>query len=122
MTKHIIKTFEYFLSLIVLLATGFYALFVFGDIPSLMQSDSESFYKFLSSFLLVVVGLELARLMISHSFEAVIEIMILIVARKMLSPSITSLDILYTILAFTLLVGVYGFIKKNPLEGLERLG
>lgn len=80
-----------------------------------------TFYQFISFILLLLVGIELIRLMVSHSITTVLELMILIVARKMLDPKIDALGILFSVIALGILVGINYLYALKPLKSLEDL-
>ncbi|HMP72035.1 MAG TPA: hypothetical protein PKE55_02120 [Kiritimatiellia bacterium] len=66
--------------------------------------DSETFYELIYRVLLMVIGVELARTMLTHNLNAILELLAFVVARKMMKPDITSLDILLSVLAFVILL------------------
>jgi hypothetical protein len=59
--------------------------------------------------------------MVSHSITNVIELMILIVSRKMLTPQVTSLDILLSAIAIIILIATSYVYSRKPLQTLEDL-
>ena len=65
----------------------------------------ETFYEFIYRALLIVIGLELVRMLITHSLAAVLELLAFVIARKMLKPDLTSLDVFLGVLAFVVLLG-----------------
>lgn len=78
-------------------------------------------YEFISYILLILLGLEVARLILVHSISVVMELMLLIIARKMLYPDITALDLLFCAIAFVLVVAVYYLYEFRPIKSLEDL-
>lgn len=65
----------------------------------------ETFYELIYRVLLLVIGLELVRMLITHSLAAVLELLAFVIARKMLKPDLTSIDIILSVLAFVVLLG-----------------
>lgn len=66
----------------------------------------ETFYELIYRVLLLVIGLELVRMLVTHSLAAVLELLAFVIARKMLKPDLTSIDIILSVVAFvTLLAG-----------------
>ena len=67
-------------------------------------SSNETFYELIYRTLLLVIGLELVRMLITHSLAAVLELLAFVIARKMLKPDLNSVDIILSILAFVALL------------------
>jgi hypothetical protein len=65
----------------------------------------ETFYELIYRVLLLVIGLELVRMLVTHSLAAVLELLAFVIARKMLKPDLTSLDIILSVMAFVVLLG-----------------
>lgn len=84
-------------------------------------SSMSVMYDFISFILLILLGLEVARLILVHSITVVMELMLLIVARKMLYPEIAPLDLLYCAMAFSLIVLIYYLYEIKPIKNLEDL-
>ena len=68
-------------------------------------ASKETFYELIYRALLIVIGLELVRMLITHSLAAVLELLAFVIARKMLKPDLTSMDIILSVLAFVALLG-----------------
>ncbi|HMO51312.1 MAG TPA: hypothetical protein PKE26_13780 [Kiritimatiellia bacterium] len=93
---------------------------VFGiaSISVLVEMDwgqSETFYEMMYRVLLMVIAVELARLLVTHNLHAILELLAFVVARKMLKPDITSVDILLSVFAFAGLLAAKRYL-------LDRLG
>jgi len=74
---------------------------------TLSQMDwaaKETFYELIYRVLLLVIGLELVRMLVTHSLSAVLELLAFVIARKMLKPDLTALDIILSVLAFVALL------------------
>ena len=84
-------------------------------------SDIDTFYQFISFALLLVVGVELIRLIIAHSISAVFELMFLIISRKMLSPTLDSQGMLFSVIAIAILFGISYIYTIKPLKSLDDL-
>jgi hypothetical protein len=61
---------------------------------------TETFYELIYRVLLLVIGVELVRTLVTHDLRAVLELLAFVVARKMLKPDLDVLDILLSVLAF----------------------
>lgn len=77
------------------------------------------FQKFLGHVLLLVVGVELVIMLLSHSTSSVLEVMLYAIARKLLIYSDTTLDIAIGIVAIAMIFAIrkYLFTKEIKLEG-----
>jgi len=83
---------------------------------------TETFYEFIYRVLLLVIGLELVRTLVTHDLRAILELLALVVARKMLKPDLAVLDILFSVLAFVALLAANHFwlSASSPPESKER--
>ncbi|KEI91687.1 hypothetical protein [Clostridium botulinum] len=78
-------------------------IFTLDAIPSY-----DMFQKFLSHLLLLVIALELALMLVKHTPNSVVEVMLYAIARKMLVYGSSALEIFLGVLS---LAGIF-FIKK----------
>ena len=69
----------------------------------------ETFYELIYRVLLLVIGVELVRTLVTHELRAILELLAFIVARKMLKPDLAVLDILLRVLAFAALLAANHF-------------
>lgn len=100
----LLRVFERLLAVIVLAAVCLSAI---GNAHVLIDTDwkvSESLYEFINRALLLVIALELARMLVTHDLLAVLELLAFVIARKMLKPDMSSLDISLGVLAFVALL------------------
>ena len=69
---------------------------VIRDFPQLWQPVNEYvvLQRLIESILLIAIGAELALLLIFHRTTAVVEVMIFVIARKMVSPDTTIVGLL----------------------------
>jgi hypothetical protein len=84
-------------------------------------ADIATFYSFISFILLLLVGIELVRLILSQNITTVLELTILIVARKTLDPKIDAFGLLLSVISLGLLVGINYLYASKPLKSLEDL-
>jgi hypothetical protein len=82
---------------------------------------TETFYELIYRVLLLVIGVELVRTLITHDLRAILELLAFVVARKMLKPELATLDILLSVLAFVALLAAHRFWLSLPFppEGKE---
>lgn len=102
---NVITIIERTIASITIIAVITFAIF---NVEPLLQMDwgkSETFYEFLYRILLVVIGIEFVRMLLTHSIEAVLELLAFVVARKMLKPDLATIDVLMGIVGFVLLTG-----------------
>ena len=104
MTKtKLVKYFEIFLAVVVLLATVYYFAESVRYLLSLDWSVTKTFYEFINRILLISVGVEFSRLLITHDTHAVTDLLVFAVARKLLQPDIATNQVVLYVLAFCLL-------------------
>lgn len=119
--KKYVKYVEGVLAIMVLVAL---VIFAFQSSLGFFSQDWQlvnTFYEFISTVLLILVGLELIRLMVFHSFTTVLELMILIIARKMLSPDIDATNILLGVIAMAVVMAMNYVYAIKPIKSLEDL-
>lgn len=75
--------------------------------------DADSFARAIGSALLVGIGLELARLLVTHELVAVLELMAFALARKVLTPGLGAVEMLVIVVAFVVLVGTRRYIMTS---------
>ncbi len=82
--------------------------------------ESETFYELIYRLLLVVIGVELVRTLVTHDLGAVLELLAFVVARKLLKPDLTTIEIGIGIAAFVALVAARRFfLRASPTGPLE---
>jgi hypothetical protein len=77
--------------------------FAFKSVVALIGMDwssTETFYELIYRVLLLVIGVELIRTLVTHDLTAVLELLAFVVARKMLKPELATIDILLGVGAF----------------------
>jgi hypothetical protein len=90
--------------------------FAIGSVSALLVLDwhsKETFYELIYRTLLLVIGVELIRTLLTHDLFAILELLAFVVARKMLKPELPTPDIL---LAFVALLTARGFLLP-PFAG-----
>ncbi len=86
-----------------LVIIGGVLVFAVGSGLALVQMDwreVEAIYEFIYRVLLMVIGVELARTLLTHDLDAILELLAFVVARKMLKPDTSVVDIILSVLAF----------------------
>jgi len=112
---HLVKWIEIMLAIVVTVAV---ILYILNNIPYFLQADWQSkdvFYELIYRILLITIGLELARMLVTHHFTSIIELLAFVVARKMLVPNLTSLDVFLGVVSFVIIVITYRYFIR-PFE------
>jgi hypothetical protein len=110
--RHLGNGIHLFLSLlaILILAAALIATveIVIRDFPLLWRQASEydALYPIIQSILLVAIAAELALLLLFHRTSAAIEVLIFVIARKMVSPGLSGFELLLGAVALAGLVVV----------------
>lgn len=107
---------ERFIAVLVLIAVLVY---VYQSITVLVTYDwsqTDTLYEFIYRVLIAIIGIELVRMLITHSITAVIELIAFVIARKMLKPDLSSLDILLSVIAFVLLMGARHYFTEKTFD------
>ncbi|HEX8186391.1 MAG TPA: hypothetical protein VF747_16620 [Blastocatellia bacterium] len=115
---NIILLFLATLSVLVLVAAAITAFeTVVRDFPRLWQPTDEysALQRIIENILLVAIAAELALLLLFHRTTAAVEVVIFIIARKMVDPGISALDLVLgaTALAGLIIVRFY-YLPGDP--------
>ncbi|MFN8544360.1 MAG: hypothetical protein U0807_09135 [Candidatus Binatia bacterium] len=78
--------------------------------------STEAFYEMVYRVLMLVIGTELARTLLTHDLEAILELLAFVVARKILKPEVTALDILLSVMAFIGLLAARRYLLQVPSD------
>jgi len=85
------------------------------ELLNMNWGQSETYYELIYRVLLIVIGIELARTLITHDLGAILELLAFVVARKTLKPDVDAFDIFLCVLAFVaLLAARYYFLRSSP--------
>jgi len=92
-------------------------------LTSMDWSSTETFYEFINRALIIIIGLELVRMLVNHSIGAVLELLAFVIARKMLKPDLTSLDIALSAGAFVALMAARHYLMEDQFyKNNEEIG
>lgn len=116
----IVKLFELILALVVLCCVVVFASGSFIDLIGMDWKVTTTFYDLIYRVLLMVIGLELVRMLLTHEIFAVLELLAFVIARKMLMPDLTSMDILLAVIAFVCLLAARKFLFDFVIFSKER--
>jgi len=87
------------------------------EFPKLFQpiEEYDALQKIILNVLLIAIAAELGLLLLFHRTSAAIEVIIFVIARKIVTPEITSLDLLLSVAALCgLLVARFYFLPGKP--------
>lgn len=116
----IIRHLERTLALFVIIGVLIYTI---DSVPLFLNADwstQATFYDFIYRVLLIIIGLELARMLVAHSFLAILELFAFVIARKMLNPDIGMTEAFLGVMAFIAILGAYRFFVFPIREDLRR--
>ena len=107
--------------LLALVILGGIVVFGLRSAQALARMDwrsTDTFYELIYRVLLLVIAVELVRTLVTHELRAILELLAFVVARKMLKPDVTVLDILFSVLAFVALIAAnhYWLSTSRPPE------
>jgi hypothetical protein len=109
----LVKWFERALALLVLAGVVISAATGTAHLVRQDWTATETFYELIYRVLLLVIGLELARMLVTHSLVAVMELLAFVIARKMLKPDLTATDIALSVLAFVALMAARRYLIRD---------
>jgi hypothetical protein len=87
------------------------------DFPKLFvpAEEYDVLQKIIQNILLIAIAAELGLLLLYHRTSAAVEVIIFVIARKIVSPEITSLDLLLSVAALAgLLVVRFYYLPGKP--------
>lgn len=98
------------------------------DFVAMDWHSLDVFYEVVRWVLALMLGLTLVRVLVSHRLNIVLELLALVIARKMLLPDITSFDIIVCAVAIVILMTARHFLfmddkvveKIEEKEGIEK--
>lgn len=102
--NHIVLWMEKILAIVILISVIVAAIKGGIYMAGMDWAGKDTFYELIYRTLLLVIGLELVRMLITHSLAAVLELLAFVIARKMLKPDLTSVDIILSVVAFVVLL------------------
>jgi hypothetical protein len=113
--KTIAVWIERFLALVILGGVLVFGVYSAQALSVMDWQLTETFYELIYRVLLLVIGLELVRTLVTHELRAILELLAFVVARKMLKPDLAVLDIVLSVLAFVALLAANRFLLSTSL-------
>lgn len=112
----LLKAAEQLLAGVVLVGVVFAGV---GSVQALSVMDwraTDAMYELVYRVLLLVIGLELARMLVTHDLLAVVELLAFVIARKMLKPDLTSVDVALGVGAFAALLLARYYVLRDKSQ------
>lgn len=109
-TTSIAKWTERILSLFILVCIIIFTFFSAIVLFQMDWSQPEAFYEMINRILLIVIGIELMRTLITHDLHVIIELLAIVIARKLLIPDLDNLDIVLSVASFATLLAARKFL------------
>lgn len=113
--NHIVSALEFVLGVIVVAGSMWYLFTGLIELFALQLDPINAFNEFIHLLLAVIIGFEVARILITHNLLAIIEILGFVMARKVLSPETTAEDILIVIISFAILVAARWLLHQGSI-------
>jgi hypothetical protein len=106
------------LAILVLVAAGIaLVVMVYRGLPSLWTTDDiyRTFHQVLQNMLLIAIAAELALLLLFHRPSAALEVVMFVIARRMVATDVSSIDLLVGSIALAaLLVVRFYYLPGKP--------
>jgi hypothetical protein len=111
--KTIASWLERLLALVILCGVVLFGLCSAQTLAAMDWQLAETFYELIYRVLLLVIGIELVRTLVTHELRVILELLAFVVAMKMLKPDLAVLDILLGVLAFVALLAANRFLLST---------
>jgi hypothetical protein len=111
------------LALLIVVAAAIAAVdMVARDFPKLwqQQNEYEALHQIIQTILLVAIAAELGLLLLFHRTSAAIEVVVFVIARKMVTPGISALDLLLGAAALAGLIIVRFYYLPGKKVGVDQ--
>jgi uncharacterized membrane protein (DUF373 family) len=119
--RYVGNTIHIFLSVlaVIILAAAMIAAFEMlrTDLPKLWQplGGYKELQQIISSVLLVAIAAELGLLLLFHRTSAAVEVIIFVIARKIVSPDVSAVELLLSVVALAgLLIVRFYYLPGKP--------
>ncbi|MBA3322999.1 MAG: hypothetical protein H0T45_16370 [Pyrinomonadaceae bacterium] len=121
LNQYVGNAIHLFLSLLAIIILGVAMIATYDtvvrDIPKLFAPIDEYkvLYDLIESLLLIAIAAELGLLLLFHRTSAAVEVIIFVIARKIVSPESTALDVFISVAALAgLLIVRFYFLPGKP--------
>ncbi len=109
---------EIYISIIIIIGILISSLDLFAEIFDVLKdlgntSVHEKFSVFLGDALKLVIGIEFIKMLIEHTPESVVKVLLFAIARKIIIEASTSVDIIVGVIAITILLGLLKYFSTS---------
>lgn len=117
--RHTAAWSERILAVAIFVGMAIFFYFSVAHLASVDWDHTDALYELINRVLLLVICLELVRTLLTHELEAVLELLAFVVARKTLKPDLSVAEILYSVVAFVILLAARKYLVICELEPVE---
>lgn len=111
--KYVANILERLFAVATLLAIFWYGIESISVLVAMDWSLTTTFQEFINRVLIAIIGLELVRLLLYHNIGAILELLAFVIARKMLHPNISAVDIALSTVAFAALLATRHYFTQK---------
>lgn len=115
--SNLVNAFELALGVVVFVGIVIFAGQSLFALMAMDWSGTNAFYDLIYRVMLMVIGLEFIRMLITHDIVAVLELLAFVIARKMLRPDLVSTDIVLAVLGFVALLAARRYLLTSRERG-----
>ncbi len=102
---------EIIIAFILMIAVILQGIHLFDYFPSLLQNSEDALHNILSAAFNLIIVIEFIRMLIQHSMENVIEVLVFALARSMIVDHSNTISIIVTIVSISILL----IVRKHCL-------
>jgi len=113
LSKLFVTWVESILAIVIVAGILAYGIASTSELVRMNWYDTATFYELIYRVLLMVIGIELVRTLLTHSLEAILELLAFVVARKTFKADVDATDIFLCAVAFVALLGARHFFLSQ---------
>lgn len=113
-TRSLMKCIECILAIGILAGIAAFSFHSTLLLASLDWNQTTTFYELINRILLIVIGVELVRTLVTHDLESIVELLAIVIARKLLRPDLANYDIILSVSAFAALLASRKYLLLSP--------
>ncbi|MBD3328849.1 hypothetical protein GF340_06155 [Candidatus Peregrinibacteria bacterium] len=114
--RNVIKWIEILLALSIFIGSLVYGFESIIHFTTLDWTMNDAYFDLIHRVLFVVIGIELVKMLLTHSLESILELMAFVIARKILLPELDSIDLILSVAAFVALIAARHYILHCDTE------
>lgn len=113
LAKHFGTWLERLLAIAIVAGIVAYGIASTTELVRMDWHDTATFYELIYRVLLMVIGIELVRTLLTHSLEAILELLAFVVARKTFKADVDAFDIFLCALSFVALLAARHYFLRQ---------